>query len=761
MNDKHNTAASPGVMLADILYVVFRHKWKIALISGAAIAAAVMLPFLVPYRYESEAKLFVKYVVETKSPGQVGMNDPRVTSDEGGSAINTEMEILTSLDLARQVADVIGPEKLMAKASGGTNADAAAALIHRNLISEAPNGSKVIKVTFKHKDRALAQAVLTEVIQAYLKRHEEIHLHVGAFDEFLTQQTDQLRSRLLETEDQLKRAKTNAGIISLEDSKKVYTEEISRIQQAIRDAEADLAERQAAASEMAKLLHTSPPTLTNDVTANTMPAATPEKVAEYRKICRMLDNLSKRQQELLVQFTPQNSWVKQIDEQIAANEKLKQQLETANPSLVAERVGGLKDSAADPGPAMRSTLFTETARAVALQTRIQVLSDQLVKIRKEAGLIDEFEGSITDLQRKRNLQEKNYEYFAANLEQSKIDQALGAGRAYNISVIQAPSPAGIAGGSKLQKMIALVLFGGIACAFGLAYLIEFYLDNSIKRPIEIETKVGLPLFVSIPRLALAAGRHLSKKKTQISLLRERTYESKTSGQQGEVPAALSDGAQAEEAETPWQPLYVLRPFCEALRDGLITFFEVNNLTHKPKLVAVTSCSKGAGASTIAAGLAASLSETGDGNVLLVDMNQKNGSVHQFYKGDLTCGLDDALETASRGSALVQGKLYLATESSNGSQLPVVLPTRFKNLLPRLRASDYDYIIFDMPAIGQISPTQRLARFMDMVVMVVESEKTDRQIAKRASSLLAGAKVNVGVVLNKTRHYVPRWLHQEI
>ena len=69
----------------------------------------------------------------------------------------------------------------------------------------------------------------------------------------------------------------------------------------------------------------------------------------------------------------------------------------------------------------------------------------------------------------------------------------------------------------------------------------------------------------------------------------------------------------------------LRRFYEGLRDRLVVYFEVKNLPHKPKLVGVTSCGQGAGVSSIATGLAASLSETGEGNVLLVDMNDRRGS----------------------------------------------------------------------------------------------------------------------------------------
>jgi Mrp family chromosome partitioning ATPase len=51
--------------------------------------------------------------------------------------------------------------------------------------------------------------------------------------------------------------------------------------------------------------------------------------------------------------------------------------------------------------------------------------------------------------------------------------------------------------------------------------------------------------------------------------------------------------------------------------------------------------------------------------------------------------------------------------------------------------------------------------MDMVMVVVESEKTDRDVVQRAVSMLTEAHANVGVVLNKRKHYVPKRLQQEL
>jgi Mrp family chromosome partitioning ATPase len=125
------------------------------------------------------------------------------------------------------------------------------------------------------------------------------------------------------------------------------------------------------------------------------------------------------------------------------------------------------------------------------------------------------------------------------------------------------------------------------------------------------------------------------------------------------------------------------------------------------------------------------------------------------------GIDSALESEKRKDALVQDQLYVVKETETNQNLTSNLPKRFKSLVPRLKASDYDYIIFDMPPVSQISLTPRLSKFMDTVLLVVESEKTDRDVVRKATSLLAESKTNVGVVLNKGRNYGPKNLTVDV
>ena len=775
-----------GLSLGDIYYVIFRHKWKIVIISILGLIVAIVLQFVWPRSYQSEARLFIKYVQDTKSPVQFGPGDDRVrTPDDGGDHIlNTELQILTSLDLAREVATNIGPEKILAAVGGGADPAKAAMLIHNKLLPEVPNKSSVIRIVFQHPDPTIVQPVLAQLIRGYLNRHAEIHR--GSFDDLLTTETDELRTRLTQTEEALRRAITNAGIISLEDSRKSFSIELADIQKNIFNAQADLAERKATASELATFLNlkpvaaTNPSASTNSLAATSQASATnevavsPESIAEYRKVSALLDTLTKLEADLSVVFTPESPRLKAVAQQLADNQKRRQQLEEAHPGLLAVKISEPKTVAADSTAGSRLDLITEMAKVAALESKIKVLTNQFEIVRLMAMNLDANEGAIMELQRKKELEEGRYKYFWANLEQAKINRDLGAGRVSNINVIETPTPPSRVG-EKLLKAQAMAIFGGFAAALALAFLIEFYLDRSLKRPIEIEARLGLPLFLSIPWMGRNGLAHILEPPAKTPLLPETTIETTASDQASPSSAPLppssvlrppssaplpppSDFSVSAFQRFSFSP--PLSPFWEALRDRLITYFDVHNLTHKPKLVALTSCAEGAGVSTVAAGLAVSLSETGDGNVLLVDMNL-NGAAHQFYKGNLALGLDDALELEKREGALVQDNLYVVKESSTGDKLPRAKPRHFTHLVPKMRASDYDYIIFDMPPVSQISLTPRLARFMDMVLMVVESGKTDRDVVKRATALLTENKANVSVVLNKARTYVPKSLLQEM
>src|SRR5437867_6662397 len=102
--DNSEQTEPPGLRLDEIYFVLFKHKWKIACFSAAGILAAASLLFIKRPDYQSEAKLFVRYVQENRSVTAIDHEAQiRSPDNRGETIINSEIEILTSFDLAAQV----------------------------------------------------------------------------------------------------------------------------------------------------------------------------------------------------------------------------------------------------------------------------------------------------------------------------------------------------------------------------------------------------------------------------------------------------------------------------------------------------------------------------------------------------------------------------------------------------------------------------------------------------------------------------------
>ena len=106
-------AASPqsGIGIFDILFMLFRHKWKIIVFGLTGIIVAAVVYLLVPPAYESEAKLLVRYVMDRSAVDGVD-TQIKTPTPENQTLLNSEVEILTSSDLLREVAKSLGFGKL-------------------------------------------------------------------------------------------------------------------------------------------------------------------------------------------------------------------------------------------------------------------------------------------------------------------------------------------------------------------------------------------------------------------------------------------------------------------------------------------------------------------------------------------------------------------------------------------------------------------------------------------------------------------------
>jgi len=657
-----------GPKLGDIFFALFKRKRTIMVCAALGIIAAAAVYFLYPPSYESQAKLLVRYVTERSAVDPIDAEKAGAASNnEGDRVIGAEMEILTSWDLAVQVAQAISPQRLLpppqdlvsrvARAIGlkglltpsgasATESDAAGA-VSSGLKVLSSKGSNIILVSYKNRDPQIATLVLQELLSRYFVKHLEVHRSAGAFD-FVTQQTDQVRARLNQTEDALKSLREKTGIASLKEGSAALTTEAAKTQEQLNAAEADLAEQQALGNQIAE--------------------------KKEKKGWRTKTSSSEK-----------------------------------SPQSVKAKVAGT-------------------------QAKVAAFKSRLRDVQQRTKQLSELAPQIEDLERKREMDEANYKYFAASLEKARIDEALDPSKMPNISAVQRPSPSSFET-KKRDKILMALAGGGVALGIALALLKGLVLNQTVGRPLQLETHLHIPLMLSIPH---ANGRFALPR----------------NGSQN--PRALTTQRRNPKL-APWEAGHFIRPYCDAIRDRLGLYFELNHLTHKPKLVGVAGFAEEAGASTLAAGLAASLSETNDGKVLLVDVNRGPQEVHPFFKGKPAYPLNKALKP-SGSIASAADNLYLATVGSSNTGGPAQLGLKkFFDMMPNMKASDFDYIIFDMPPLDQTSPTWGMTAFMDKLLLVVEAEKDNREVIKRSFGKLIAERNNVAVVVNKARTYVPKWL----
>lgn len=772
VNAATSEGSAPGFKVQDIYYVLFRHKWKIIILSLLGFIAGGTAWFVLKPDYVSKAKVLVRFVRETRDVVAADGTSIRTPDSRGENIINSEIDLLSSLDLARDVVTAVGATNIVKGVSEAEAIGTAVGLVRARTSAEAPRRSSVLHISFGHSDPVTAKMVMSGIVAAYLKMHTRVHTSSDILAD-ASRQVEMRRSSLGQIEGELRRLKNELGIVSLDTAKTAVLEQMNKISGEILETEALLAQHRAALGAFTNSVPTGPSQISSNIAEiPPQPPIPSAKISEYRSILGQIEALSQRESQLLVQFKPESPFVRAVRDLLADNEQRKLKVESEFPGIAATALMASTQTSVANGNRgqINSQLvpIDNSASAMAmvrsLSAKLSTLREQMVQLQTNAARLASNEAEITELQRRKEIEEKQYTYHYNALEQARVDETLNQDKISGLSVLESATPAA-PDRQKILKIAGGLAVGGLVLGIALAFALEFFLDQSVRRPSQVERSLRLPLFLSVPRLPLNGSPFPGiGETTQRKLL-----PSATGGSDRKEDEAAANNGNREADASPEGEMVALSTgsgsisdYAEALRDRLMMYFQLHGLNHKPKLVGVTSCGKGAGVTTVASTLAASLSETGDGNVLYVDVNPDKGpSVHPFHRGKLMAGIRTALEQSTRETTKVQENLYMVSLADPASGRVGVIPKTLAGLVPKMKASDYDYIIFDLPPITQTSATSKVAGLLDMTFVVLESEKTQSDLAKKAIDLLTESRANVAAVLNKHHRYMPKQLDTDL
>ncbi len=350
---------------------------------------------------------------------------------------------------------------------------------------------------------------------------------------------------------------------------------------------------------------------------------------------------------------------------------------------------------------IRSALHTQYLAALQQRNELQAKVDGA-----KSQVLDERNREIEYNILQREV-DTNRTLYDGLLQRYKDIGVAGGVAANNISIVDTALPPSQP--SKPQPLSNLAIAGGIGLVLAVmaAVLLEA-LDQAIRRPGDVEAKLGLPLLGSTP--------------------------------------LLDKGVQ------PMEALADLRsPFSEAYHAirGVMGFTTAEGV---PRVLAITSARPEEGKSTTAMALAQGFARLGH-RVLLIDLDLRNPSLHKLAGADNRKGASTYLSGGATLDEITQQtqwpNLHLIPSGPLPPSAAELLTGQRITAMVRQASEQFELVVIDSPPVMGLADAPLIASLANGAIVTVEAGRTGRGQAVSAIRRLRMANVRIlGVVLTK-------------
>jgi len=499
-----NEESSPARSSREFCRLLFRHKKKAIVTSLVILCLTAAFVVYCPRSYVSEAKLFIRVGRESVAL------DPTATQGQTTHVqksyeqeINSVMEVLNSRAIAERVVELVGVETVL-DSSGGpktlfqtaksaikrpfqeldpiTDRERAIISVQAATTFLVPKESGVISIKCKSSSPHLAQAIVSGMLEAFRAEHLRVSRTRGSLD-FFSQQAAQQRHRWEKATEQLRDAKNEAGVVTVEGKRGLLLDQIGQVESEAIQNETALAYSLARTKDLQATVDKLPETVVREVESG----IGHESTDQMRQQLYALEIQERHHSSRYTKDHPVLRAVKDQREKVA--DIFQQQ-----PRQRAHTTKGINDSREK----LRVQLLAEQATLAALRAKSDALMAQHRELNSSLREMNDRESRLSDLQRTVDTAEGNYQKYLDNLEQARIDQALQEGSISSINTIQPASFSETPASPKKGLVMVLGVFLAIFCPLVLAFVAEYF-DHTLATPSQVERQLGLPVLVSIPR----------------------------------------------------------------------------------------------------------------------------------------------------------------------------------------------------------------------------------------------------------------------
>ena len=195
----------------------------------------------------------------------------------------------------------------------------------------------------------------------------------------------------------------------------------------------------------------------------------------------------------------------------------------------------------------------------------------------------------------------------------------------------------------------------------------------------------------------------------------------------------------------------------------ILAFDPNNTL---KTILFCSSDRGEGNSTVLLHFGQILASEGY-RVILVDGNLRRPNLHRLLRVERDYGLGDFqvrgknLDVAELMKDTSLDNLWLITSGYHPNPGAIFEEEVFESQLEKLKAQG-DWVLFDSPPLNSYNDAIALAGKVDGIVLVAQAEKTRWEVLQECKVRLekSGGRI-LGVVLNKRRFHIPKWVYKRL
>ncbi len=485
--------------------VFYRHKGKMAGVFCTILALFLLAVIFYPRSYTSEARLFVRLGKES-----VGL-DPTATMSETisvnesrESEINSELEILRSRALLEDVVAQLGAEDILSggKKKEGSWVDVAMTPVRaastwiigeisteeraisklaKSVTFSSPRKSSILIVKSKAADPRQAQRILESFLGAYQVRHGQANRISGSYD-FFVSQSNLLGEQLTRAKSQLRDAKNENGVASVEGQRANVEAQANLIEVAMLENQRQLSSADAKIQALKKTLNELPESQLAEE------ADVPSAAADAMR--KELYLVQIQEKEASSRYTALHPTVIALRRQVEETRKILGD-EVASRNHATRKLSPVHQT-------VQTELATVQALAAAHKAESESLKNQFEAVQLKIRALNDNELQITELSRKADLLEESYMKYASNREQARIDAALETGRVSNVNVVQPATYVARPSSPLIRLTLALGFVLALVCSTLTALAAEAF-NRSLRTPEQIENELGIPVLFSVPR----------------------------------------------------------------------------------------------------------------------------------------------------------------------------------------------------------------------------------------------------------------------